>query len=270
MPTLNDTLANLNLGGVDLGSILSALLTLIVGLLVIRMVKKIIVRMLARTRLDERVQKYIAIAVKSLLYVILVIMVMETLNVEATSLVALLSVFSLGLTLAAEDILGNMAGGLVILSTHPFTIGDFIEADGMSGTVEEIALNHTKLITPDGQILLMPNRALSGSKLTNYTALGRRRVVRKVTASYDAPTAAVKGACYTALERTPDVMADPQPKVWMSDYGASAIEYTLVCWSAPENYWDVFYTLGENLRAAFEEADVEMTYDHLNVHIVEK
>lgn len=270
MGDLGTTLSQLNLGGLDLGTVLSAVLTALVGLIVIRVLRKITARLLSRSRLDERIQKYILIAVKAALYVLLILVVMEALDIKATSLVALVSVFSLGLTLAAEDVLGNVAGGMVILSSRPFLIGDFIEAEGVSGTVEEIGLNHTKLLTPDGQLVMMPNRTLSSSKVTNYTTLGRRRVVRKVTASYDAPTETVKGACQDALSRTAGVLADPEPKVYLTDYGASAIEYTVYCWSAVGDYWDVYFALGENLRDAFAAAAVEMTYDHLNVHIVEQ
>ena len=270
MPALSDTLSQLNLGGLNFSTVLSAALTALVGLIVIRVLRKVAARLLSRSRLDVRIQKYVLTAVKAALYVLLILIVMETLNVKATSLVALVSVFSLGLTLAAEDVLGNVAGGMVILSSRPFLIGDFIEAEGVSGTVEEIGLNHTKLLTPDGQLVMMPNRTLSSSKVTNYTTLGRRRVVRKVTASYDAPTDTVKAACRTALSRTAGVLADPEPKVWLTDYGASAIEYTVYCWSSVGDYWDVYFSLGENLRGAFAEAGVEMTYDHLNVHIVEQ
>lgn len=103
----------------------------------------------------------------------------------------------MGVTLAAEDILGNVAGGLVILFSHPFPLGDEIEVGGTTGTVREISLTHTKIETPDGQIVLQPNREMSSSKIINFTVLGRRRIVYKVTASYDAPTDEVKQACMT-------------------------------------------------------------------------
>ncbi|MEA5041898.1 mechanosensitive ion channel family protein [Oscillibacter ruminantium] len=251
-----------------ISELFSAVVTLLVCLLVIRVVMKLLRSLIRRTKLDDRVQKYLLMALRLVLYAIAVIIVLGALNVDATSLVALLSVASLGITLAAEDILGNVAGGLVLLSSRPFVIGDFIEADGVSGTVEEITLNRTKLITPEGLTVLVPNKALSSSKLTNYTALGRRRVCRKVTASYDAPTQAVKAACLLALERTGDQLTDPAPSVYLTDYQSSAIEYSVYCWCTPEHYWGVYLSLGENLRDAFAEKGVEMTYNHLNVHIL--
>ena len=269
METNISSILDHSLGSVSLGDILSAAITLLVCLLVIRVLAKLSRKLLANSKLDARIQKYLLSAVKLVLYIITVIIVAESLDIEMTSLVALLSVGSLGVTLAAEDILGNVAGGLVILSSHPFSIGDFIEVSGTSGTVEEIALNHTKLVTPDGLMVMLPNKALASSQMTNYTVLGRRRVVQKVTASYDASTEAVKAACFQAVSETADVLEDPAPSVYITSYGNSSIEYTVYCWAASENYWPVYFALGENLRTAFAAHGVEMTYDHLNVHIVE-
>ena len=161
-----------------------------------------------------------------------------------------------------------MAGGLVILSSHPFNIGDEIEVSGTTGVVREITLNHTKIETFDGKFVMQPNKELSSSRIINYTALGRRRVVRKITASYDAPTDVVKAACLEAVAATPGVLVEPAPAVYLTDYGSSAIEYSVRCWTKAEDYWAAYFALNENLRAAFAAHGVEMTYDHLNVHMV--
>ena len=262
-------LMNLKLGNFSFGKLCSAAVILLVCLLVIHAAGKVLRRLLGKSKLDPRVQKYLVSGIRLLLYVMTALIVIDSLGVPITSLVALLSVGSLGLTLAAEDILGNVAGGLVILSSHPFSIGDYIEVSGTSGTVQEITLNHTKLVTPDGLTVMMPNKTLSSSQMTNYTVLGRRRITQKVTASYDALTETVKSACRKALDQTPNLLSDPAPSVYLTNYGASSIEYTVYCWSTPENYWNSYLSLGENLRSAFSDYGVEMTYDNLNVHIVE-
>lgn len=266
--TLPD-LMNFSIGSLTLGKVLSAAVTLLVCLVVTRALMKLLTRLLSRSRLDARVQKYLATGVKLVLYVISALIVVDSLGIPITSLVALLSVGSLGITLAAEDILGNVAGGLVILSAHPFAIGDFVAVGSTSGTVDEISLNHTKLVTPDGLLVMIPNKELASSQMTNYTVLGRRRVTRKVSASYDAPTETVKAACRQAISRTEHVLEDPAPSVYLTDYGDSAVEYTIYCWATPDTYWDVHFSLGEHLRDAFAAANVEMTFPHLNVHLVE-
>ena len=257
------------LGNLPLSTILTAAVTLLICLVVVHILGKLLRRLLARTRLDERIQRYALAGAKLVLYIVTVVIVAESLNIPMTSLVALLSVGSLGITLAAEDILGNVAGGLVILSSRPFSIGDYVEVSGTAGTVYEISLNHTKLVTPDGHLVMLPNKELASSQMINYTVLGRRRAVQKVTASYDAPTDTVKQACLAAVAMTENVLEDPAPTVYLTAYKESSIEYSVYCWTAPENYWQVYTSLGENLRTAFAQAGVEMTYDHLNVHIVE-
>ena len=253
-------------GTLSASKILTAAAILVICLIIIRLLMKLIRWLVSQSKLDERVQRYVISGIRLVLYIVAGIITAECLEIDMTSLVALLSVGSLGITLAAEDILGNVAGGLVILSSHPFSIGDFIEADSTSGTVEEINLNHTKLVTPEGVLVMLPNKELASSKVSNYTLLGRRRVTRKVTAS---PTETVKAACREALAQTEHILEDPAPSVYLTNYGDSSIEYTVYCWATPENYWDVHFALGERLRETFAAHGVEMTYDHLNVHIVE-
>ena len=259
------------LGGYSLGHILSAVLTLLICLVAVRLLLKLAKRLLDRSkRMNDRLRQIILAAVKVVLYILTGIITAGALGLNTSSLTALVSVLTLGVTLAAEDILGNVAGGLVILSSHPFNIGDEIEVSGTTGIVREITLNHTKIETFDGQFVMQPNKELSSSRVINYTAMGRRRVVRKITASYDAPTEQVKAACLEAVAATPNVLPSPAPVVYLTDYGSSAIEYSVRCWTETKDYWGAYFALNENLRDAFAAHNVEMTYDHLNIHISEK
>lgn len=263
-------LLNANVGDFTIGGIISAAVTFLVCLVVIKVIIKIFSRIFAKTNFDERVEKIILTIIKVALYIVAILIVVDSLGVPITSLVALLSVCSLGVTLAAEDILGNVAGGLVIYSTKPFNVGDFIEADGKSGTVVDVTVNHTKIETVDGLTIMMPNRSLATGTIINYTALGRRRVVVKANASYEASTDAVKKACNDALAMTENKLSDPAPSVYLSSYGSSAIEYTVTCWADSKDYWNVYVALTENMRKAFETNGIAMTYEHLNVHLLDK
>ena len=265
-----NAILNGSVAGLTLEKVLRALIVALVCLVVIKIVLRLVDGALNRAaQLDAMVRRLLRNAIKAVLLCVMVLVVLGCLDIPVTSLVALLSVGSLGVTLAAEDILGNVAGGLVILSSHPFSIGDYVEVSGVSGTVHEIGLNHTKLVTPDGSLVMLPNKELASSQMTNYTVLGRRRVVQRISASYDAPTDTVKAACFKALERTEDLLPDPAPAVYLTAYKDSAIEYTLYAWALPEHWWGAYLSLGEHLRDTFAESGVEMTYDHLNVHIVE-
>lgn len=259
------------LGGYSLSHILSAILTLLICLLVSRLLLKLAKKLLHRgKKLNDRLRQIILTAIKVVLYVLTGIITAGALGLNTTSVTALVSVLTLGVTLAAEDILGNVAGGLVILSSHPFNIGDEIEISGTVGVVREIALNHTKVETCNGQYVMLPNKELSSSRIINYTTMGRRRVVVNVTASYDAPTDTVKAACMEAVAATPNVLPEPAPQAYLTGYGSSSIEYSVRCWTETKDYWGAYFALNENLRDAFAAHNVEMTYDHLNIHISEK
>lgn len=269
MPDVNGLLERFA-GKLALENILAAVITLLICLLLTRLLLKLVRRLLGRTKLEERVRRYVLMGVKLLLYTLTVVFTAGSLGINMNSLVALLSVGSLGVTLAAEDILGNVAGGLVILSSHPFAIGDFIESGGVSGTVEEISLNHTKLTTPDGLTALLPNKELAASKVTNYTVLGRRRIVWKMSASYDAPTETVKDACLRAVAATEHILADPAPAVYLTAFGDSGIDFTVYCWALAADFWAAQFALAENLRKEFAQAGVEIPYNKLDVHIKER
>ena len=256
-------------GKLTVENLLSALVTLLLCLGAVRLMTTLARRALNRTRLDGRIKDYVLRGLRFLLYTVTALIVAESLGIPASSLVALLSVFALAVSLAVQDVLSNVAGGLVILSAHPFAIGDYIEASGTAGTVEEITLNYTKLITPDGLLVMLPNKSLADSQMTNYTTLGRRRIAWKLSASYNAPTETVKAACRQALSATENILEDPAPAVRLSAYGDSGIEYTVYCWASSEDYWEVYFALAENLRTAFGEAGVEIPYNHLDVHILE-
>lgn len=252
-----------------LEKLLYALLLLLLCLTVTRILTKIVGRMLSHPKIEARMQRYILTALKVLLGAVTVLIVADALGIPMTSLVALFSVLGLAVSLAVQDVLGNVAGGLVILFSKPFQIGDYIETDQCAGTVVSIDLIHTRLDTYDGQRVMMPNSALSGSKITNFTQLGSRRIVHTVTASYDDPIPAVRAACLKAAARTVGILPDPAPSVLVSAYGESAIEYKVRCWSDTAHYWDAWADLLENIKTCFDEDGVTMTYNHLNVHLVE-
>ncbi len=258
-----------NLRTFTLEKLFYALLILLLCLMVIRILTGVVKRLLAHPKIDERMRRYLLAALKALLYVIAVLIVADALGIPMTSLLALFSVLGLAVSLAVQDILGNVAGGLVILFSKPFQIGDYIETDQCAGTVVSIDLIHTRLDTFNGQRVMMPNSALSGSKITNFTQLGTRRIDHTVTASYSDAVPAVRAACLSAVERTAHILPDPVPSVVVTAYGESAIEYHVRCWSDVEHYWDAYYSLLENIRTCFEESGVTMTYNHLNVHLVE-
>lgn len=269
MPDLSEIM-KCSIGKISLEDVLAAAVTLLVCLVAVRLLLKLFRRLLGRTKLEARVRRYVMGGVKLVLYMLTVVFTAGSLGVDMTSLVALLSVGSLGVTLAAEDVLGNVAGGLVILSSHPFAIGDFIEAGSVSGTVEDISLNHTRIATPDGPIAMLPNKELASSQVTNYTLLGRRRSTWKLTAPYDVPTETVKEACLRAAAGVEGVLSDPAPAAYLTAFGESGVEFTIYCWAQFDAFWPVHFAMGEALRRSLTESGVEIPYNRLDVRVMEE
>ena len=253
-----------------LGDVLRVLIMVLVGWLVIRLLMRMVGRLLDKSKAVAAIKTYIYTAVNIFLWFLLALMLAETLGIKATSIIAMLSVVGLAVSLALQNTLANLAGGLVLLVTKPFLVGDYVEADGISGTISNLSLSYTTFVTPDNKEIFVPNSQLSSTKIVNYNHLGRRRMDLKLTASYDAPTAQVRAAIQETLAAVPGILEDPAPVVYVSEYQSSSIEYLTRLWSASDDYWTVYYALMEDVRESFARHGVEMTYDHLNVHIVEK
>ena len=268
--TLSDLGVKVNLGALTLNKVVHVLLLALIGVVVIRVILKLLDGMLARSKSLKPLSRYIHSVAKIAMTFILVLMVAEDVGIHTTSLVAMLSVAGLAVSLALQNTLSNVAGGIMLLVTTPFQVGDYVEADGISGTVHAIDLSYTAILTIDGKEIFVPNSQLSGTKIINYTILGRRRVDLNFTASYDAPTATVKQAIGEVLEDIPQIITDPAPEIHLSDYQASSIQYVVRAWTTAADYWTVYYAIQEGVREAFDRHGVEMTYDHLNVHILDR
>ncbi len=251
-------------------SLLRVAVIVLAGWLVIRLLMRMADRLLERSKGLSDVRVYIRSALRIFLWFLLALMLAGTLGIEVTSIIAMLSVVGLAVSLALQNTLSNLAGGLTLLVTKPFAVGDYVEADGVSGTIAAVDLSYTKFITPDNKEIFVPNSQLSAARIINYNTLGRRRMDLKFTASYDAPTAQVRAAIEEVLEAVPGILDDPAPVVYLSEYRSSSIEYLVRLWTAAGDYWDVYYALLEGVRESFARNGVEMTYDHLNVHLVER
>ena len=191
-----------------------------------------------------------------------------SLGIDVTSIIALLSVAGLAVSLALQNTLSNLAGGITLLASKPFTVGDYVEIGSVSGTVSLVGLAYTTLVTVENKEIYIPNSQLSSATIINYTRLGRRRMEITVSASYDAPTEAVKAALSEAVAQFPQILPDPAPEIRLSGYGASGIDYLLRAWTSSGDYWDVYYRLLEAIRPAFARHGVEMPYSQLDVHLI--
>ncbi len=247
-------------------SLIPAVLILVVGIVVIKLVNKIVKTALNKTKLEKAAHSLIISVVNVALYIILGLIVATKLGIDVTSIVALASVLTLAVSLALQNMLANVIGGFTILSTTPFHSGDYVEIAGQAGTVSEINMSYTKLMTPDNKLISIPNSAVVAAQIVNYSSEPVRRVDVAVSASYDCAVQDVLDALLAA-GNVDKALADPAPFAAVTSYGESAINYTVRVWCNSADYWDVFFALNHNVKKVFDEKKIVMTYPHLNVHL---
>lgn len=253
-------------GAMLAGTVVPAIVVALAGFVVVRMILKVLTNLLERSKLEKAAHSLILSVAKVVLYVLLALIVADKLGVDVSGIIALASVLTLAVSLAVENVLANVFSGFTLLYTKPFQSGDYVEIAGQSGTVREIGLTYTKLVTADNKVISIPNSAVTGAQIINYSATGIRRVDVTVTASYDSPMDDVLEALCQAA-RMDTVLSDPAPFCAVKSYGDSAIEYVIQVWTGSEDYWTTLFQLNRNIKECFDANGVEMTYPHLNVHL---
>ena len=261
---IKDLLAGL--GDYVLSSVLPAIALLVVGLIIIRIIMKLVGKALEKSKLEKAAHTLIKSVIRVGLYLLLLLTVASSLGIDVTGVVALASVLTLAVSLAVQNALSNVVGGFTLLSNKPFVSGDFVEIAGQSGTVQEIGLAYTKLTTADNKTVSIPNSSVVSAEIVNYTTAGTRRVDIKVSASYDAPVEQVLEALKQAAT-VETAMEDKPPFAAVSDYGDSAIVYLLQVWCKSSDYWATNCEVRKRIKAVFDEQGISMTYPHINVHL---
>ena len=246
--------------------LLPAAVLLALGILVIRLIMRVVEKLLQKAKLEKAATGLIKTVIRVILYGLVGLTAASKLGIDITGIVALASVLTLAISLSVQDALTNLISGFTLLYTKPFVAGDYVEIAGQGGTVQEIGLTYTKLSTPDNKMISLPNSSVTSAQIVNYTVTGTRRVDITVSASYDSPVQLVLDTLKEAA--TVPTILDSQPVfVALNSYGDSAINYVVRVWSTAENYWDTYFTITENIKKHFDAKGIAMTYPHLNVHV---
>lgn len=250
-------------------SVVEALILLAVCVLALFIVSKIIKKTLSKTKLDISVQKFFIKTINIIGIIVILICVLSTAGVSTTGLIAGFSAAGAAVALALKDSLGNIAGGIVLLVTHPFVTGDYIEIGSYSGTVKEIDIIQTTLITTDNKNVIIPNGLLSSDEVVNYTKEPYRRVDLTVSISYDNDVELAKKSVLRAASTDNRILDTPaKPFVRVTGYSDSSVDLIVKLWCKTENYWDVYYDMIEKIRACFKEDSIEIPYQRIDVNVV--
>ena len=261
-------LTETKLAAFSTGNLFSAIIVFIICVIVIKVIMKIFGKIIDKVNVNNTISGFMKVTVKTVLYFIAVIITVDILGIPVTSLVAVFGVAGLAISLSVQNSLSNIAGCFTIITTKPFVEGDYIETSSVSGTVKEIGLFYTKITTLDNKLVNITNSDISQSKIINYTAEKQRRIDINVSASYNADINEVEKALKRSTENIQAVLSDPPVFSSVTGYGSSSVSYTLRVWVNTEDYWETYYIILKNIKKEFDRSGIEMTYDHLNVHMV--
>lgn len=253
--------------GVSLGErILVALLILIVGKIVISFLNKMVARILERRRVDAGIQSFTKSLVNILLTILLVIAIIGELGIETTSFAALLASAGVAVGVALSGNLQNFAGGLIVLLFRPYKVGDWIECQGEAGTVREIQIFHTILVTGDNKVVYVPNGPLSGGTIVNYSRENTRRVEWIIGVEYGVDYNHVESTVRDILLKDKRILSTPAPFIALHALDASSVNVTIRAWVKKDDYWGVYFDMNKEIYEGFNKAGIGFPFPQLTVH----
>jgi small conductance mechanosensitive channel len=243
-------------------SVITALLILIIGLFLIKIVLNSTKKVMKKRNVDVTLQKFSLNLVSWILKILLFITVISKLGITTTSFAAIIAAVGLAIGLALQGSLGNFAGGVLIMVFKPFKIGDLIEAQGEMGVVKEIEIFTTKLTGLSNKEIIIPNGSLSNGNIVNYTTEGTRRVDLVIGVSYDADIKKTKEILMDVMTTHPKVLQNPEPLVAVLALADSSVNFAVRPWCNSEDYWTVYFDITENAKLALDKAGIEIPYPH--------
>lgn len=239
-----------------------------IGVKVIKLLRKVVQRSLERTGAEKGVIQFLDSLVKYILYVVLIMIIVGRFGIASSSIIAVVGSAGLAIGMALQGSLSNLAGGVIILLVKPFVVGDYIVA-GEEGTVKEIGLFYTTLLAADNKQIMLPNGALANGNIINVTAQDRRRVDLSVGIGYTSDLKKAKEVMYQLLSECPSRLAQEDVVVFVDNLGDSAVVIGGRVWVPAGDYWDVKWSLTEQIKLAYDENGIEIPFNQIDVHMIQ-
>ena len=254
--------------GAALGwTLIKALLVFIVGRFLISMINKLVQRVLLKRNIDPSIKTFVGSLIHIILLILLIVSVVGALGVQTASFAALLASAGVAIGMALSGNLSNFAGGLIILIFKPYKVGDFIEAQNLSGTVREIQIFHTVLTTTDNKVIYIPNGSLSSSAVINYSYQQVRRIDWTFGVEYGTDYAKVKGVLEEILAKDERILQEPAaPFIAMSQLADSSVNYVVRVWVNSPDYWNVYYDITRIVYERFNAEGIGFPFPQLTIH----
>ncbi|RGM48775.1 MULTISPECIES: mechanosensitive ion channel family protein [Bacteroides] len=248
------------------GRIIGAIIIFVVGRFLISFIKKLLAKILSKRQIEPSIQSFVKSLVNILLTILLIIAVIGKLGVETTSFAALLASAGVAIGMALSGNLQNFAGGLIVLLFRPFKVGDWIESQGVSGTVREIQIFHTILTTADNKVIYIPNGALSSGTVTNYSRENTRRVDWIIGVEYGENYDKVESTVRRILAADKRILNTPEPFIALHALDASSVNVVIRVWVNSADYWGVYFDMNKTIYAVFNEEGIGFPFPQLTVH----
>ncbi|HPF17575.1 MAG TPA: mechanosensitive ion channel [Thermotogota bacterium] len=248
-------------------SIIGAIITFIVGWWLIKIVLKILVKILEKTKVEQSLVGFLRTLADFMLKMILIITTLSMVGVDMTPFFAILGGLAVAVGLALKDSLGNFAAGVMILFFKPFKVGDFIETSGASGSVMEIQIMTTVLKTADNKHIIIPNGSVVTSVITNYSKEATRRLNMTFGVGYDSDMQKVKQLINEIIETDERILKDPAPQILMSELADSSVNFSVRLWVKAGDYWNVNFDMNEKVFKVFNDNGINIPYPQLDVHV---
>lgn len=266
--TFTDIVSMLAEWGIEIAAkIAIALVIYFIGRWLIGRLIKIVNKICDKRGVEISLQRFFDNMIKVVLYICLVLMVVGVLGIDTTSLIAMFASASLAIGMALSGTMQNFAGGVMILLLRPYRIGDYIEAQGQAGTIKEITLFNTVILTVDNKTIYVPNSTISSGIINNYSQSATRRVDWNVTISYGDDVEAARRAMMAMMSEDKRIKQDPAPVVYVSSLGENAVNLAVRAWVDNADYWDVFFELNERIYNELPEHGLHFPFPQLSVHV---
>lgn len=244
-----------------------ALVIFFVGRIVAKFIVKLLSRLLKRAKMDKTLVGFISSIANALLLLIIIIAALDQLGVNTTSLIALIGAAGLAVGLALQGSMQNFAAGVMLIIFRPFTAGDFVEAGGISGTVEKITLFSTLFRTGDNREIILPNGNIYSTSITNYSARDTRRIDMIFGISYDDDMRKAKDLMRDILDADERILKDPAALIAVAELADSSVNFVVRPWVKSGDFWPVKYDLTEKIKHAFDENNITIPYPQMDVHM---
>ncbi|MEP2979626.1 MAG: mechanosensitive ion channel domain-containing protein [Lentilitoribacter sp.] len=244
-------------------NVVKAILFLIIGYLVAQMFKRIVRRQIERnSRLDPTISNFVASIIYWVIIAAVLIVVLQLFGFQATSLVAILGASTLAIGLALQGTLSDVASGVLLIAFRPYKIGQFVDIDGTSGTVKEVTLFTTELVTPDNVQIIMPNSKAWGAVIMNFSTHDTRRVDLIFGIDYSDNSDDAMAVIQNIVDKDDRVLKSPEAWMKVTNLGDSSVDITLRIWVASSDYWDVKFDTTKAVKEAFDQNGISIPYPH--------